>query len=215
MLPLSTGMSLILKTYSPMTSNLLTIMQNDSVAARLFSGYPYRRSLMGEKEEEAYDSAVDGMEDGLIINLYDFFYSIPIWFYVSLLVLLLLFILFRLYQSGFFDRQWQIKSQEVMDDDIYQVDYDGEQRRAMAAGDYSALVRLAYLRTLRALDESGRIHWRIYKTPMQFASEARHPAFDEMTRLFTRIRYGQFSADESQYRKMCDWQEAVTKGGEA
>ena len=93
-----------------MTSNLLTIMQNDSVAARLFSGYPYRRSLMGEKEEEAYDSAVDGMEDGLIINLYDFFYSIPIWFYVSLLVLLLLFILFRLYQSGFFERQWQIKA---------------------------------------------------------------------------------------------------------
>lgn len=198
-----------------MTGSLMTIMQNDSVAVRLFSDYPYRRSLMGEKEEETYDSAVGNQVDDLMIDLHEFIVSIPIWFYVSLLALLLLFILFRLYQSGFFDRQWQTKSQEVMDDDIYQVDYDGEQLRAMEAGDYSALVRLAYLRTLRFLDESGRIHWRIYKTPMQFASEARHPAFDEMTRLFVRVRYGQFSADESEYRKMCDWQDAVKKGGPA
>ena len=193
----------------------MTIMQNDSVAVRLFSGYHYRRSLMGEKEEDAYDSAVGNPMDGLIINLKEFIFSIPIWFYVSLLALLLLFMLFRLYQSGFFDRQWKIASQEVMDDDIYQVDYEGEQRRAMAAGDYSALVRLTYLQTLRILDESGCIHWRIDKTPMQFASEVRHPAFDEMTRLFTRVRYGQFSTDENQYRKMCDWRDAVTKGGEA
>ena len=100
-------------------------------------------------------------------------------------------------------------------EDIYDIDYEREMKSAMHAGDYSTMVRLIYLRTLRTLDEEGRIVWRIYKTPTEYAAELRQPAFATMTRHFLRVRYGRFGASEALCEEMRALQAEVEKGGEA
>ena len=122
-----------------------------------------------------------------------------------------------LIRNGFFDFRFRhaVKGTSTEGDDIYDIDYDQETKKALLAGDYAMLVRLIYLRTLRTLDEEGRITWRIYKTPTEYAAELRQPAFAAMTRHFLRVRYGRFDASEALYEEMRALQAEVEKGGEA
>ena len=98
-------------------------------------------------------------------------------------------------------------------DNIYEIDFDKDTHEAMARGDYAALLRLVYLRTLRSLDEAGRIVWRIYKTPSQYDDEMAKPAFHQMTREFVKVRYGKYPADKALYEQMLSWQQQVMEGG--
>ena len=86
---------------------------------------------------------------------------------------------------------------------------------AILHGDHAQLVRLVYLSTLRSLDEAGRIAWRIYKTPSQYAREMHQDEFSKMTYHFQRVRYGKFGATPALYEQMKELQGKVLKGGES
>lgn len=108
---------------------------------------------------------------------------------------------------------------EVRDDDIYGIDFDS--RIAAAAGDHPLLVRLYYLKALRALVDAGRLDWIPGRTPSQYAMLAGMPPMTVLTNLFLKVRYGQFDADQSQSSlaarccgEVCAALDVVQEGGE-
>lgn len=192
------------------------------MAASLFAGHDYKRSLVGDSlaEPDSFMQVDVPMKENNISffdGLAHFFESVPWIVYAVIGVLLLALLVWWLIRSGLlgdgFSRPGRVESAEG--DDIYDIDYEEEMNKALLAGDYAALVRLIYLRTLRTLDEEGRISWRIYKTPTEYAYELRQPAFITMTRHFLRVRYGKFGASEALCDEMRALQAEVEKGGEA
>lgn len=203
-----------------MTDKFTHIMQDDSLAARLFAGHDYKRSLVGDSLAEPAPFTPDAAPQeniGFFDALAHFFASLPWVVYAVIGVFLLALLAWWLIRSGMLSFRFSraSKGAATEGDDIYDIDYERETRQAMLAGDWPALVRLIYLRTLRTLDEEGRIAWRIYKTPAEYATELRHPAFTAMTLQFLRVRYGRFGASQALCEEMRSMQAEVEKGGES
>ena len=91
---------------------------------------------------------------------------------------------------------------EVEDEDIYGIDFDSRNDKAVSQHDWREATRLTHLKTLRWLADNGRIEWALYKTPSQYTREELSPEFREMTNDFLRIRYGNFEATEQTYQLM-------------
>lgn len=205
------------------TVEVMKVMQNDSLAAELAKGHDYKRSLAGDDLVEDLmdgtlpDTAENTLEDTLYNieqKLSDFFSAVPwqVWAVVALVLLALFF--YRLYERGLLGKGFSAEKVEVDEaDNIYEIDFNQETDDAVARGDYAALVRLVYLRTLRSLDEAGRIVWRIYKTPSQYGREVGMSAFNRMTKAFVRVRYGKYPAGKALYEQMLVWQRQVLEGG--
>ncbi len=196
------------------------IMQNDSLAAIFSQEHNYDASLVGNKlkndliEGKVEDDASSAF-DSFMEALANFFISLPWVVYViagMVLVALLACMLYKyrmLWGGGY-------KEKDIpLEDDIYEIDYDQETKNAILHGDHAQLVRLVYLSTLRSLDEAGRIAWRIYKTPSQYAREMHQDEFSKMTYHFQRVRYGKFGATPALYEQMKELQGKVLKGGES
>lgn len=202
-----------------MKKGLMDVMQNDSLAAELAKGHGYKRSLAGDKLKDGdfFDSvnqAVNDVDHNFRDALRDFIEAVPTEVWFILLLAFLAFIFYRLYLRGMLGWGFTSKKVEVGEDDnIYEIDFDKDNQEAMAKGDYAALVRLVYLRTLRSLDQAQRIVWRIYKTPSQYDEEMAMPAFHQMTREFVKVRYGKYPADKALYEQMLSWQQQVLEGG--
>ncbi|MBO4658705.1 MAG: DUF4129 domain-containing protein [Prevotella sp.] len=209
-----------------MPVNTSSIMQNDSLAARLFQGHDYNRSLVGDslvRESNEWEDMVlpDNGHTSSNIHFFDsiadFLSGMPTFVYIVIGVVLAACIAYWMARNGLLYRNPELDGDDVEEgtDDIYAVDIDSELADARQHLDHAAMVRLVYLRTLRTLDESRRIDWRIYKTPSQYAQEYAHPSFVRMTHHFLRVRYGKFPATQ----ELCDEMESlslkVQKGGEA
>ena len=207
-----------------MKEQLMNVMQNDSLAEKLAEGHAYKRSVAGDKlvdgglmDGNFVDSAertVSDADNSIYKVMRDIIEAVPMEVWVIILVILLAFILYRLYARGLLG--WGFSATKVKVDEadnVYEIDFDKDTQEAMKRGDYAALLRLVYLRTLRSLDEAGRIVWRIYKTPSQYDDEMAKPAFHEMTREFVKVRYGKYPADKALYEQMLSWQQQVMEGG--
>lgn len=193
-----------------------SVMLDDSLAARHFQGHDYKGSLLGDSLSKEWDVVETSADNGTLSffdRLHDFLSSLPWVVYAIVGVLLLALLAYWLFRSGMLSIGHTRTVAESEADNIYEIDYDHELEEARRASDYSRLVRLVYLRTLRTLDEEGRITWRIYKTPTEYAAELNQPVFRQMTDIFLRVRYGGFSADSHLYDQMCSWQAMVQKGG--
>lgn len=202
----------------------LKVMQDDSLAAELAQGHDYKRSLAGNHlvdgelmDGNLADQAGNTMEDtvgGIEQVISDMVNAVAWQVWVILLVVLLAFILYRLYARGLLGMGFSSARVEVDEaDNIYEIDFDHETDEAVARSDHAALVRLVYLRTLRSLDEVGRIVWRIYKTPSQYDKEVGARPFHLMTQEFVKVRYGKYPADKMLHEQMLAWQREVMKGG--
>lgn len=208
-----------------MPVNTNSIMSNDSLAASLFQGHDYNRSLVGDslvQQSMELRQLPDGEpKTNPIGDFFDdvayFLADLPTFVYVIFGVVLAACLAYWIAKSGLLYYNPVLDGDDVEEgtDDIYAFDIDSELDSARQHLDHAAIVRLIYLRTLRSLDENHRIDWRIYKTPSQYAQEYAHPSFAAMTSHFLRVRYGKFPASQ----KMCDEMEAlslqVQKGGEA
>ena len=190
-------------------------MQNDSLAARLARDHDYVGSLTGEPVVQPQTPTVP-IGERLLSAISRFIDSVPWEVWAIFVVLLLGWIAYKIYGSV---NLHKVKHEEtaVPDeaDDIYAIDYDAEMADAQARGDYSALVRLVYLRTLRTLADAGRIEWNLSKTPEQYASEIGTDDFRRMTMHFLRVRYGRFESSRELYDDMSALRAAVEKGGES
>lgn len=119
-------------------------------------------------------------------------------------VLLALYLLFRYLRNSKM-LFWREKDKgdldyELEEDTIYGIDFDADIKEALARGDYRAAVRLIYLKTLRHLNDAGRIVWTPHTTPSQYSRDLGDPQFTELTNSYIRVRYGGHSATS----ELCD-----------
>lgn len=133
------------------------------------------------------------------------------WVLIFLAVGVLGFIAWYLwrYHPGLFRRQEQLQGDSAdIEDTIYGVDFDASIVQSLASEDYREAIRLAYLKTLKALSDTHRIDWQPFKTPSQYVRElgALHSgdatalaAFRTLTSHFLRVRYGNFPATRPLY----------------
>lgn len=136
--------------------------------------------------------------------------------FICIAIILLLLIIWFVYRKnpGLFMRSTKSAlPYSVEEDTIYGVDFPGGIADALARSDYREAVRLLYLQTLKQLSDEKRIDWQPYKTPTQYNSEVRIPAFRELTNHFLRVRYGNFEATEKLFGTMRTLQGEIVKGG--
>jgi len=109
----------------------------------------------------------------------------------------------------------------ITDEHLPNFGLDGHIREAETRGDFGAAVRFRYLSVLQALERGMWIKWKKEKTNREYARELK-PApfnqdFQQATRIFDRVRYGEYFPDEKQYRQdivplftgLLDWVEKI------
>ncbi len=201
---------------------VLNIMQNDSLRRQLLRDYNYDSGLVEEEilqmeyptesKGDSFGEAIGRMFDGIV----SFIHDVPSVVWVIMGIFLFSMVVYVLYRNGVFSFYRRYADEPLAaEDDIYEIDYDAEMSAAVDHQDYPGIVRLVYLSTLRRLDEQGRIAWRIYKTPSQFASEVGDSRFTRMTRCFLRVRYGRYPASAQLCDEMRHLSRELLEGGAA
>ena len=130
-----------------------------------------------------------------------------------IILLLIIWFVYRKRPELFMRSRKNALPYTVGEDTIYGVDFPGGITDALSRQDYREAVRLLYLQTLKQLSDAERIDWQLYKTPTQYLTEVRLPAFRQLTNHFLRVRYGNFEATEELFRTMQTLQEEIRKGG--
>ncbi|MBT9391591.1 DUF4129 domain-containing protein [Hymenobacter sp. NST-14] len=113
--------------------------------------------------------------------------------------------LLRLDVTGLFGRRNRAVPlpYETLSEDIHRIDFTEELARAEQAGNYRLAVRLGYLLTLRHLTERHLIRWQPDKTNHDYLRELAGspwaPGFQELTRQFEYVWYGERPLSATQY----------------
>ena len=191
-----------------------TISANDSVldAFRQSGDYDYVRDLgTGDGNDVNYFDVLT-QKAGEMFDVDMSWLVLPEWFWWILggVALAAVGYLIWKYRAKLFSPQDnKPKVQEITEDDINEVDFDQLIDEAQRKGDYLALCRLHYLKTLKAASDASLVTWKLYKTPTQYAMEWRDDDFKVMTNHFLRFRYGHYDADAALAEEMRSLQERL------
>lgn len=89
------------------------------------------------------------------------------------------------------------------DGNIFEINYQKEIDKAIAAGDYRLAIRLMYLRLLKSLSEKGKIQYAQDKTNFDYlvetSSKKWYNLFFNITRHYEYAWYGQFEVDSDKF----------------
>lgn len=140
---------------------------------------------------------LDKMMSSLVGNETYWEYRTWIWCTVAVVLLIVIFVFLWYKHPQLFQKDSKAAGLEydVVEDNIYGVDFESRLQKAIAAEDFSGAVRLRYLQTLRWLSDMKLIDWQPFKTPSQYSAEYTYQSFRQLTILFQRVRYGGFVAD--------------------
>lgn len=89
-------------------------------------------------------------------------------------------------------------------ENIHQIDFDQNIENAVNNKNYRLAVRIQYLKSLKALSDSGLIDWQTSKTNSAYIHEIDHPEkkkeFSLLTKQFEYIWYGEFYLKDKGYQ---------------
>lgn len=95
---------------------------------------------------------------------------------------------------------------QAIEENLHNAHLDDPIRQAEASEQYNLAIRLHFLRLLRELSLQGYIHWQKDKTNREYLLEtARQPwhnRWEELTRIFERVRYGGRSLRGQEYQPL-------------
>ena len=104
-------------------------------------------------------------------------------------------------------KQIEVPYEESIEN-IHEISFNDEIQKAINNNDFRLAVRLLYLKSLKELNDAGRIKWEIDKTNSQYINELRHPdqkhQFRDLTRQFEYVWYGNFNIDKGSFLKISD-----------
>lgn len=187
-------------------STQLAVFQNDT-------RYDYDRELVGGSQNflEWLSSVIRDWFNETFNVLMDS--DVVYYTLITLGCLLAVFLVWIVYKKkpGLF-RQTEDESAmdyDVTADTIYGFDFDKEIRQALAQKDYRQAVRMLYLQCLKHLSDTGKIDWQPSKTPMQYMRQLGNADFSELSRLFIRVRYGNYLATEQLFLQMKELQQSI------
>lgn len=92
---------------------------------------------------------------------------------------------------------------------------DTELSNALKEQDYATAINMLYLRTLRDLNNVGRIEWMPHKTPMMYVRELNEAQMllHELTMRFLYIKYGHYNATQETYDNALKTYNAIMQAG--
>ena len=97
------------------------------------------------------------------------------------------------------DKKKTVITAETVDETTDRKQIEKLIQAAISAGDYRVAVRLLYLKTLRALDDSELIQWKTGKTNSDYIMELSNSnlkeQFQEATRIYEYVWYGEFELE--------------------
>lgn len=152
-------------------------------------------SLLEALWERIADALDDLLRSATRTTMGNFWLAVGV---LALVVLVVVAILYRKKIMRWLHRDAAVDYEVRDDEDIYGIDFDAEIAAATAAGNHAALVRLYYLKTLRALVDAGRLDWVPGRTPSQYALLANMEPMTSLTNVFLKVRYGKFEAFNEQ-----------------
>ncbi len=191
------------------------------------SDFDYAREFV-QSDTSVVDWLLATLDHWLWKTLHISFGSLPagiLWACVGLVVVVtIVAVLVYRHPQLFLRRERRPIDYEVVEDNIYGVDFEADIAAALQRANYYAAARLVYLQTLRRLSDGGCVTWMPSKTPSQYVREWSSDDFRWLSQQFLRIRYGGYKADEALFLSMRDRQKAMfaaldatekPKGGEA
>lgn len=101
----------------------------------------------------------------------------------------------------------------LSEEDINTIDFQTNILLAIGNKDYKLGIILQYLYSLKQLNDSGRISWQPNKTPTSYVKEVGDDNFKNMTNVYLRVRYGNYSADEQGYSEFVAWKNNIITEG--
>ena len=162
---------------------------------RADSDYNYDRELL-HQDQDLFSRLMRSIEE-FLRSLDKGTADIQTWIYIICAFIILgLVVWFLIKNKGalFFSDQRTGDGYSIEEDNIYGVDFDAVRKKALAKGNYREAIRMTYLQALKHLSDNNLINWQIYKTPTQYAKEFTNSYFANLTRVFLRVRYGNFEA---------------------
>ncbi len=148
----------------------------------------------------------------LIAKIFEINGMNSIWKFIKMIVVIgiVLFGLSKLFGMEF--GSMFFKSSETtnvnfrrIEEDINEIDFNTRIKEAIEKKNYRMAIRLYYLKTLKALEEKEIIKWRINKTNADYinevASSSHSENFNEITRLFDYVWYGEFHLDHNSFEQ--------------
>ncbi len=110
----------------------------------------------------------------------------------------ILFFLYKIFKgntSGIFENNRKITHGFSLEAEaLQQINFDEAIQQALSAGNYTACIRLLYLKSLKILSEKNLINWQINKTNAAYIQELEVPAirvpFESLTQYFEKVYYG-------------------------
>lgn len=129
------------------------------------------------------------------------------WGIIGLAVVTILYFVLKVQFSNFrkpaSTKLGGIEFSEV-EDDIHQIDFETQLKKALAEENYRKAVRLLYLQSLKLLTDVGRIDWQPEKTNYDYMHElGRSPLvsdFERLTLRYNYIVYGEFPVNLGIYQ---------------
>ncbi len=135
----------------------------------------------------------------------------------SLLAIVVVFVIIRLFNSNFrqlfFRRKVQPVTVNIFEDlpedvNIHELNFTSLLDEAVANKQYRKAVRIHYLQALKRLTDRELIDWQVNKTNADYLLELREQQpslispFSNITRLFDYIWYGNFEIDADSYQQV-------------
>lgn len=180
------------------TTDTLYLRAQDLIKEWQEDGYNYNEDLTPNPKDTHEANPSAPTQDQSTPNLEQFGLFVSILIIVALIVGIIIFIYRRM------DSKSLVTSIDIPEEDtIYGVDLEGALATVEAKKDYYQCIRLKYLLLLRLLNEEKLIRWHLAKTPTQYTFEWKEKAFNDITNIFMRIRYGNYPATATLYEEEC------------
>lgn len=120
------------------------------------------------------------------------------------------FAIYRLVQirSGGISRQAEPEplAAGLTEENIHELDFNALIEEAVSNNNWRLAIRLRYLQTLKLLSDRDLIDWEPWKTNHEYSTEIGSAAlrnqFERISYFFDYAWYGEFSVDESHYRRV-------------
>ena len=181
---------------------------------RADSDYNYDRELL-HQEEDLFTRLMNMVND--FLNSLDAkTENLQTWVYIIAAIIIIGLVVWFLYKykgALFFSDKRTDGGYSIEEDNIYGVDFESVRKKALAKGNYREAIRMTYLQTLKHLSDNNLINWQIYKTPTQYAREFTDSRFQDLTRVFLRVRYGNFQANVADCDECERWRSDITAKG--
>jgi len=131
------------------------------------------------------------------------------YFAIGTAALMIIFIIIKVFQTGFFEGKRNVSSEiDLFDtiDDVYSPEIENLIDKYLTEKNYSIVIRLYFNKILRELSDNNIIAWEKNKTNRDYSCEIfdnnLKSNFNEFSNIFEHVWYGNFEVDATAFKNI-------------